>query len=613
VIVARSYASLFSRREPDPSARDHVGHGTAAAMAAAGGLNAGPLATISGVAPKAWLGSYKVFGSPGVNDGASEAAILKAIDDAVADGMDVINLSLGSDLVTRLEDDALVQAVERASALGVLVVVAAGNNGPDPGTIGSPATAPSAVSVGSTVSDRVFAAAALIGNVPYIAVPGSRSNGASPVQGRLVDVARLDTTGLACAELPAGSLTGSIAFILRGECNFENKLLNAERAGAVGGLVYMQFADVEPFPMGVASAALPAEMIGNADGLLIKQQLVANPALEAILRFSLGAVIVNADRLAGFSTRGPNIDNTIKPDLVALGTNVYTATQHFDSSGDMYSPSGYIMVDGTSFSAPIVAGAAALIKGSRPGLTAADYRSLLIHSATRAFSRPATAARVQEAGAGTLNAEAALRSTIAGSVAALSFGAGGADANVSRTITLTNVGTVSDLFSVEVVARDPGAAPLLSGSTFALAPGASADLAVRFAGTALEPGAREGYLAIRGSSSEVETRIPYWYAVRSDIPSHITVLSRESAGNRGSLVRSAATFRITDLSGVAIEGVSPEVTVVSGNGDVTGVASLDAIYPGVFRLAVRLGPQTGSNVFRIQAGQITRDITIQAR
>ncbi len=60
-------------------------------MAAAGVSNTGPLALITGVAPKAYLGSYKVFGSPGVNDGATDAAILKAVDDAVADGMDVIS------------------------------------------------------------------------------------------------------------------------------------------------------------------------------------------------------------------------------------------------------------------------------------------------------------------------------------------------------------------------------------------------------------------------------------------------------------------------------------------------------------------------------------------
>src|SRR5262249_18865718 len=124
VIVARSYADLFPMPDTDTTPRDRVGHGTATAMAAAGATNTGPLATISGVATKAWLGSYKVFGSPGVNDSATDAAILKAIDDAVADGMDVINLSLGSLEASRLEDDLEVHALERAAALGVLVVVA---------------------------------------------------------------------------------------------------------------------------------------------------------------------------------------------------------------------------------------------------------------------------------------------------------------------------------------------------------------------------------------------------------------------------------------------------------------------------------------------------------
>ena len=142
VIAARSYVSLLPYRDPDTTPQDHVGHGTALAMIAAGVRNAGPLATIQGVASKAFLGSYKVFGTPGYNDSASDSAILKAMDDAVADGMDIINLSLGDDFAPRLADDIDVDAVERAVRAGVIVVVAAGNNGPGLNTIGSPATAP---------------------------------------------------------------------------------------------------------------------------------------------------------------------------------------------------------------------------------------------------------------------------------------------------------------------------------------------------------------------------------------------------------------------------------------------------------------------------------------
>jgi subtilisin family serine protease len=104
-------------------------------MITAGVRTAGPLATVSGVAPDAWLGNYKVFGSPGVNDSSTDDAVLKAIDDAVADGMDIINLSLGEDLASRIEFDPIVAAVERATRAGVIAVAAAGNNGGDLNTL----------------------------------------------------------------------------------------------------------------------------------------------------------------------------------------------------------------------------------------------------------------------------------------------------------------------------------------------------------------------------------------------------------------------------------------------------------------------------------------------
>jgi hypothetical protein len=222
VIVARSYTSLLPAKDPDPSARDHVGHGTATAMAAAGVTNAGPLATITGVAPKAWIGSYKVFGTPGYNDNTSDSAILKALDDAVADGMDVVNISLGSTLAPLPANDPAVAAVEQASALGVIVVVSAGNNGPDPATVSSPATAPSAIAVGASDNDRFFAAsAALSGGPSYPAVPGSGPVPTGLIAAPLADVSKLDADGMACSPLPAGSLNGSIALILRGVCSFE--------------------------------------------------------------------------------------------------------------------------------------------------------------------------------------------------------------------------------------------------------------------------------------------------------------------------------------------------------------------------------------------------------
>src|SRR5581483_7367007 len=178
VIVARSYVDKLVPgddtpdydRPDDVSPRDHSGHGTAVAMIAAGQTNTGPLATITGVAPKAWLGSYKVFGTPGVNDYA-DPVVPQALDDAFADGMDVVVMPFGAQpafqALTCPNNDcdqdkfSMEQAVVRATNLGMTVVISAGNDGllgtatPTLNTINSPGTVPSAITVGSSSNMHV--------------------------------------------------------------------------------------------------------------------------------------------------------------------------------------------------------------------------------------------------------------------------------------------------------------------------------------------------------------------------------------------------------------------------------------------------------------------------
>jgi subtilisin family serine protease len=605
VIVARSYVNLLPSRDPDSSARDRVGHGTALAMIAAGVRNAGPLATITGVAPKAWLGNYKVFGTPGFNDASTSQAILKAIDDAVSDGMDVINLSLGDDLAPRLGEDMEVQAVERAAKAGVIVVAAAGNNGPGLNTISSPATAPSAIAVGASTNDRTFSAsveapglgtfAALVGNGPAPVIP---------VTAVLFDTSALDGSGLACSPPPAGSLSGRIALILRGSCTFEMKLNNAQQAGAVAALVYAAQDSPDPVSMAVGAATLPAEMVRYETGIAIKQALASLPALAVTMRFTLGPVPVPALRPVEFSAAGPNVDETIKPDLVAVGSDVYTATQSLDARGDMYSSSGYTLVDGTSFSAPLVAGAAALLKSARPGLSVAQYRSLILNTTASAPALEGQASRLVRTGAGVLDVDAALRSTLAAYPALLSLGAGGPDPNVRRSLTLFNIGTFEELFTLEA----PSGA-----SEFSLAPGASVEVPLTWSASGLPEGTQEGFIAARGASSGTVLRIPYWYAVRSSTPAGITILAAETSGRRGGLLRDAFLIRVTDASGLVLTGVQPEVSVLSGNGEARGVTSYDSEVPGMFGIDVLLGPGAGANTFRITAGPVTADLAISGQ
>ncbi len=598
VIVARSYVNLLARRDTDNSARDRVGHGTALAVIAAGTRTEGPLATVQGVAPRAFIGSYKVFGSPNVNDGATDAAILKAIDDAVSDGMDIINLSLGEDLAGRLEEDSLVAGVEKAAAAGVLVVCAAGNNGPDFGTISTPATARSAISVGATRNDRTFGTSVDIEGVgPVLALRGSGVAPAQAVTGPLADVALLDETGLGCGEYASGSLTGKVALILRGGCLFEVKLNNAERAGAVGAIVYATAAEPDPLTMGVGAATLPAQMVSHSTGLLLKER---GNGTAVTLRFTLSAVPQEAGRITTFSAIGPNVDLSIKPDLVAVGGNFYVATQSFDAAGDMYSSNGFALVNGTSFSAPLVAGALALLKSARPGLTAEQYRSLLIHSAT-----PLDGVSVQKMGAGQMNLVAALHAPVAVSPATLALG------STSTALRVENLGSEGAVYSISVEPMGGGSAPVASASTLELGVAKAGELAVRFDTSGLGAGAYEGFVKITGPTGEL--RVPYWSVVRGTEPAAIPLLGQTASGRRNATLRSAVYFRVTDAAGVPIAGFEPKMEAVEGGGSVESVTSLDGVSPGLFAATVRLGPEAGAQVFRITAGEKTLNVSITAQ
>ncbi|MBN8730063.1 MAG: S8 family serine peptidase [Acidobacteria bacterium] len=612
VIVARSYVSLLPNRDPDNSPRDRVGHGTAVAAIAAGVRAAGPLATVEGMAPDAWIGNYKVFGSPGSNDGSSDDVVMKAIDDAVADGMDIINLSLGSDLAPRLEFDPLVEAIERATAAGVLVVTASGNNGGSLNTLSSPATAPSSLAAGASTSDRILAASAIVDGVgDFIAVNGSGTASASEVSAPISDVSQLDGDGLGCGGFAAGSLNGRVALVLRGICPFETKINNAQRAGAVAALVYAAADAPGAITMSTGAASLPAQMIGHVQGSLVKNAIAEGRQLTATLRFTLGPVPIQPNEPARFSGAGPSVDLGLKPDLLAVGQHVYTATQSFDNRGDMYSANGFIQVNGTSFSAPMTAGAAAMVKAARPGLSPGQVKSLLVNAASPADTADGYHRDLQLTGAGLLNVESALRSTVTAVPSSLSLGAGGANPNIARSVTLTNISTAEETYFLTTQAFDANlAAPVPVDSAVTLAPGASRQVSIRFQADNLAPGAYQGMLAISPASTGQAVGVPYWYAVASNEPAAILILDSTPSGRRGANLRNAVYFRVIDAAGLAITTTDPEVSVTSGDAVITRLNRFDGEIPGLYTINVQLGLTEGTNVFRIQAGGITRDVTI---
>ncbi len=614
VIVARSYVDLLPARDTDSSARDRVGHGTALGMIVAGVRTVAPLATITGVAPEAWLGSYKVFGTPGINDGSTDDAIIKAMDDAVADGMDIISLSVGSDVAPRLADDPEVTAVERATRAGVIVVTAAGNNGPDLSTVGSPATATSAIAVGATTNDRTFGTAITVsgaGNALAINASGSASSGT--VTGRVVDVGWIDRNGEGCEAYPSRALQGVIALIRRGTCTFDEKITNAARAGAIGVLVSAREDAPDPFTKSVTTASLPAQMISYDAGESLRQIISADGSRTVTMQFAVGPVSTVANRLAGYSSTGPGVDLSIKPDIMAGGTDFYTATQTFDRRGDMYTANGFILVDGTSFSTPFVAGVAALIKSARPGLTVDQYRSLIINTGRALTARDGSALGAQSGGAGSVDAAAALNATATLAPVSLSFGSGSADAQFSRKFTLTNLSGSEETFSVNVETNGCPSAPAVSTDTVAIAPGATAEVGVAWNPAGLPTGACEGVFRITGTSSGTALRLPWWYAVPSGIPAAVTQLDITDSGRRGATLRDAILFRISDSAGLPIGDFAPEVSVVAGGGDIVRLLRYNSDVPGLFGIDVRLGAVAGTNTVEVRAGSITKRFDITGR
>jgi len=594
VIVARSYSG---------TAEDMVGHGTAVASAAASVYHQGPRGVMAGPAPKAWLGNYQI--AEGTDGAISTDNALRALDDAVKDGMDVLNLSFAGPAITLPEDDLLTPAIARAAGAGVIVIAAAGNEGPDNATASDSGASMHAVAVGASENDRLPASPAviLLPSTRFFATPASNSEDAAQVTGKLADVSVVDASGLACDGLPAGSLEGKIALILRGTCNFSVKFVNARRAGAVAAVVYNSETSPTRVIMQVEDEPLKGMMVSRADGTTLKNRIAANGDSDYVLFFSF-SLPEDPNRLAEFSSRGPGPDMAIKPDMVATGTNLITATNETPEGSPELS--GYLPIGGTSFAAPIVAGAAAVLKQVRPGLTVAQYRSLLINSALP-FPEGAQA-QVQRTGAGLMQFPEALSAVTAIEPPTVSFGEYKGLSNWFREIKVTNVGDTGDNLTLSLRTAD-SMKPELSTTSLTLAPKGSAVVKLTWNDTTAPAGAYQGFLEIRSTTGSV-ARVPYWMGVRSTEPKEISLTyvqaSARADGNADIL------FRVLDGAGISLIEPAAEVNVTSGGGRIVQQGLAGSIYPGVYGARVRMGPSAGVNVFEIKVGSITREVRIRA-
>jgi len=627
VIVARSYvlqlaagtgSNPAATSHPDDySARDRDGHGTAVAMCAAGQSNKGPAATITGMAPKAFLGSYKVFGSPGVIPFSSGDVIITALEDALNDGMDIAVLSLGAPAFSGPLDqgatcgltgsapcDPEASAVENAVQAGMLVVVAAGNeaeNGnltPTLNTIGSPADAPSAIAAAGSTNSHTWASGVSVSGsgVPSAIqqIAGEFGDGPIPsgpftAPGRDVG-AITGGDALGCTALPAGSLNGDIGLFQRGNCDFVTKVDNAQAAGAVGVIFWDPNTDTSDVPSGLGSTNIPAVLIGVTGGTALKSFLDAHPGFNVTLDPNVVAAAATPNIIASFSSRGPAVGGGLKPDVTAVATDLYMAAERFDPLGDLYSPDGYTVASGTSFSTPLTAGAAALVKQKHPGFNALQLKSAVVNTATQDLTDEQGSAAVISSGAGKVDAQAAVSTTLTVVPATASFGILGASAGslpLNQQLEIINSGSSAVNLSLTVNPRtqDNKAHLGLSKSSLSLSAGQSGTVTASLTGSTPSAGAYQGSIQISGGPETLT--VPYLYMVGDGIANNITpLISIGFDCTTGQQVPDGGVaFQLIDQYGVPVQNASVQFTVTSGGGklqnatpttDQNGIAYADA-------------------------------------
>lgn len=374
------------------SPRDQDGHGTHTAATVAGspvhGANLLGYAygTARGMAPGARIAAYKVCWT----GGCFSSDILSAVDTAVADGVDVLSISLGGG-VSSYSHDSLSVASFGAMEKGVFVSCSAGNSGPDPVSLTN--VSPWITTVGASTMDRDFPADVSLGN-------GRKFSGASIYKGKSVLSVRKqyplvymgsnssspDPRSL-CLEgtLDRRTVTGKIVICDRGISPRVQKGQVVKNAGGVGMILTNTAANGEEL---VADChLLPAVAVGEKEGKDIKQYVLTTKKATATLAFHNTRLGIRPSPIvAAFSSRGPSLLTLeiLKPDIVAPGVNILAAWSGLTGPSSLpidHRRVKFNILSGTSMSCPHVSGIAAMIKAKHPEWSPAAIKSAIMTTA----------------------------------------------------------------------------------------------------------------------------------------------------------------------------------------------------------------------------------------
>src|SRR5947199_653100 len=458
VIVAKVFYNKANHQNLDAQAIQD--HGTHTAGIAAGiydpslnaVVNGVSIDDMSGIAPGAWLGNYNVF--PGSVDNARSEDILNAVDAAIADGMDVLNLSLGGSY--HGNNDLLAIGLDNAVDAGLVVAVAAGNSGPGQGTVESPGRARKIITVGASTNKH------FVGQPFTYPASGGTTIGAAVGQFPPLPAGSFglwfNTQLNACTSVDPGA-SGNVVVVNRGSCTFSTKVRNAIAAGAIGVVVINNVAG-DPIAMGKDGGGgddLPAVMISKNDGAALR---TANPPDASASATFQEFVTTNQDILAGFSSQGPTaVDFAVKPDVTSVGVNVLSSITCVDKpAGCPGDGSGWAFFSGTSMSTPHIAGSAAVLLQLHNDWSPAQVKSALVNRADLLVKDAITGTHdvgPTAQGTGRENLSVAADATTWMDPVSASFGRVTVGHPTSVSITLSNPTGTDETFDVSVTKFTP--------------------------------------------------------------------------------------------------------------------------------------------------------------
>ncbi|KAJ2077187.1 hypothetical protein H4R24_005276 [Coemansia sp. RSA 988] len=360
---------------PDPYPRDTCdGHGThvTGIIAANGGK-------VRGVAPGVTLGVYRIFGCPGNGTGqAADDVILKAMEAAHADRMDVINMSFGGG--SGWSEDPLSVAAARLVRAGIVMVASTGNDGANGlYTSGSPGLGVGVINVASFENWMITSLSIdLVGKHSNMSIVHS-SPGDSKYrfifESPMPVVAPNDSSGSneGCASYDS-RFEGQIILLKRGNCTFVEKATHAQDAGAAGVMVYNSDSELMSPTSASPNVTIPLVVIKADDGQAILDELKDGSVTASATNHTMSVANPLGGQVSHFSSWGPDPELQLSPAVGAPGGNIFSTFP--------LALGGYTSLSGTSMASPYVAGMAALILQSRAkNVTTDEVRQLILESA----------------------------------------------------------------------------------------------------------------------------------------------------------------------------------------------------------------------------------------